>query len=57
MIILRYIAITLDIVFLCIIGFFVKDLRWEEVEHRPSLIGFWWMIMTLVLNVILIGLL
>lgn len=57
MIILRYITITLNIIFLVILAFFVRDLRWSDPEQRGSMIGFGYMMVTLFLNIVLIALL
>ena len=57
MIILRYITITLNIVFLVILAFFLRDLRWDDVNQRPSIIGFGWMALLFVMNIFLIAML
>lgn len=57
MLILRYIAITLNIIFLVILAFFVRDLRWSDPEDKPALVGFGWMAATLALDVFLIAML
>lgn len=57
MIILRYITITMNIILLCILGFFARDLQWEDPDNKPALIGFGWMAAILVLNVFLVAML
>ena len=57
MIILRYITITLNIIFALIILCFAHPLRWENEEERSSLIGFGFMFALYMLNIGLIALL
>lgn len=55
MTILRYITITLNIIFLCIIGFFNRDLHWADPDDRAAIIGFDWMMGLYVLDIWLIA--
>lgn len=55
MTILRYITITLNIIFLCIIGFFNRDLHWADPDDRAAIIGFGWMMGLYVLDIWLIA--
>ena len=57
MIALKTIAIILDIIFTLVIVYFLVPLKWEYEEERASIIGFWWMIITFVLNGFLVALL
>lgn len=54
MIVLRFITITLDVVFLFMLSFFMRGLRWSEPEERISLIGFGWMMLAFILNIALV---
>lgn len=51
---LRIVAIIADIALIGIIGYFLSPLRWSEESDRPSIIGFWYMLITLVLNTLLL---
>lgn len=57
MIVLKTIAITLDVIFTLIIAYFLVPLKWEYESERASIIGFWWMIATFILNGALVALL
>lgn len=57
MIVLRYITIILDVLFLFLLSLFIRDLHWSDAEERGSIIGFGYMMVTLFLNIVLIALL
>lgn len=57
MIVLRFITITLDVVFLFMLSFFMRGLHWSDPEERISLIGFGWMMLAFILNIALVALL
>ena len=48
---MRYIVILSDIAFIGILLYFARPLRWSDTYERPSIIGFCWMIVVLLLNV------
>lgn len=50
--ILKTVAIVLDILFLLIIAFFAKNLKWHNEKDRASIVGFGMMIFTYILNII-----
>ncbi len=47
-------TIILNIIFLGILAFFTKDLHWGTEKDRVSIIGFGFMIGTIILNIILL---
>ena len=57
MIVLKTIAIALDVIFTLIIVYFLVPLQWEHQSERASIMGFWWMIATFILNGVLVALL
>lgn len=51
---LKTVAIVLDIIFLLIIAFFSKNLKWHNEKDRASIVGFGMMIFTYILNIVCI---
>lgn len=51
---LETVTIMLNLLFLLIIAFFAKNLRWRNEKDRSSIIGFGMMILTYVLNIVCI---
>ena len=47
-------TIILNIMFLGILAFFTKDLHWGTEKDRVSIIGFGFMIGTILLNIVLL---
>lgn len=47
-------SIILNIIFLGILAFFTKDLRWGTEKDRVSIIGFGFMIGTILLDILLL---
>lgn len=48
---LKTVVIVFDVLFLLIIVFFSKDLKWQNRKDRASIVGFGMMILTYILNI------
>lgn len=51
---LKIIATVFDVLFIIIIFYFQRALRWNRKDDRASIIGFWTMIELYILNVVCI---
>lgn len=52
--ILKIIAMFLNIILALVVGYFLSPLRWANEDDRPSIIGFWSMLVAYVLNIFLL---